>query len=164
MTAVTPVHWQTSYCSLAQSHRYIVTCSLVFSARPSPSSVLTTHLDLISFEISCWLLVIMKIFLYTWQWHHNECDGISNHQLHNYLLNCLFRCRSKKTSSSASLAFMRGIYQWPVNSLHKGPVTWKRFPFDDVIMIKRHYSNWLAIYHTSPYGSIIAAKWCHGQT
>ena len=23
---------------------------------------------------------------------------------------------------------------WPVNSPHKGPVTWKMFPFDDVIM------------------------------
>ena len=29
---------------------------------------------------------------------------------------------------------MRGINRWPVNSLHKGPVTWKMFPFDDVIM------------------------------
>ena len=35
---------------------------------------------------------------------------------------------------SASLAFVRGIHQWPVNSPHKGPVTQKKFPFDDVIM------------------------------
>ena len=26
------------------------------------------------------------------------------------------------------------IHQWPVNSLYKGPVTRKLFPFDDVIM------------------------------
>ena len=32
------------------------------------------------------------------QWHHNGCDGISNHQPHHYLLNHLFRHRSKKTS------------------------------------------------------------------
>ena len=32
------------------------------------------------------------------QWHHNECDGISNHQPHDCLLNRLFRRRSKKTS------------------------------------------------------------------
>ena len=32
------------------------------------------------------------------QWRHNEHDAISNHQPHNCLLNCLFRCRSKKTS------------------------------------------------------------------
>ena len=32
------------------------------------------------------------------QWRHNECDGVSNHQPHDCLLNCLFRCKSKKTS------------------------------------------------------------------
>ena len=40
----------------------------------------------------------------------------------------------KKHQSSASLAFVWGVHQWPVNSLHKWPVTWKMFPFDDVIM------------------------------
>ena len=32
------------------------------------------------------------------QCRHNEPDGVSNHQPHDYLLNRLFRCRSKKTS------------------------------------------------------------------
>ena len=40
----------------------------------------------------------------------------------------------RKHQSSASLAFVRGIHQWPVNSLHKGPVMRKLFPFDDIIM------------------------------
>ena len=40
----------------------------------------------------------------------------------------------RKHQSSASLAFMWGIPRWTVNSLHKWPVTWKMFPFDDVIM------------------------------
>ena len=39
-----------------------------------------------------------------------------------------------KHQSSASLAFLWGIHRWPVNSRHKGPVTRKIFPFDDVIM------------------------------
>ena len=39
-----------------------------------------------------------------------------------------------KYQSSASLAFVRGIHRGPVNSTHKGPVTRKMFPFDDVIM------------------------------
>ena len=39
-----------------------------------------------------------------------------------------------KHQSSASLAFVRGIHRGPVNSPHKGPVTRKMFPFDDVIM------------------------------
>ena len=40
-----------------------------------------------------------------------------------------------KHQSSASLAFVWGIHRGPVNSPHKWPVTWKMFPFDDVIMM-----------------------------
>ena len=40
----------------------------------------------------------------------------------------------RKYQSSASLAFVRGIHRWPVNSPHKGPVMWKMFPFDDVTL------------------------------
>ena len=43
----------------------------------------------------------------------------------------------RKYQSSASLAFVRGIQRWPVNSPHKWPVTQKMFPFDDVIMLLR---------------------------
>ena len=42
----------------------------------------------------------------------------------------------RKHQSSASLAFVRGIHRWPVNSPHKWPVTRKMFLFDDVIMGK----------------------------
>ena len=35
----------------------------------------------------------------------------------------------RKHQSSASLAFVRGIHWWLVNSPHKGPVTWEMFPF-----------------------------------
>ena len=42
-----------------------------------------------------------------------------------------------KHQSSASLAFVRGIHRWPVNSPHKWPVTRKMFPFDDVIIVLR---------------------------
>ena len=44
----------------------------------------------------------------------------------------------RKHQSSVSLVFVREIHPWPmnypVNSPHKGPVTRKMFPFDDVIM------------------------------
>ena len=40
----------------------------------------------------------------------------------------------RKLQSSASLAFVRGIHRSPVNSPHKGPVTRKMIPLDDVIM------------------------------
>ena len=67
-------------------------------------------------------------------WRRNGRDGVSNHQPHDCLLNCLFTRGSKKTSKLASLAFVWGIHRWPVNIPHKGPVTRKMFPFDDVIM------------------------------
>ena len=44
----------------------------------------------------------------------------------------------RKHQSSASLACVRGIHRWPVNSPRKRPVTRKMFPFDDVIMLKIH--------------------------
>ena len=40
-----------------------------------------------------------------------------------------------------SLAFVRGIHQWPVDSPHKGPVTQKMFPSDGVIMSWTSYSK-----------------------
>ena len=47
------------------------------------------------------------------------------------LLNRVFRRRSKIHQSSASLAFVRGIRRWLMDSPHKEPVM---FPFDDVLM------------------------------
>ena len=47
----------------------------------------------------------------------------------------------RKRQRSASLALVWGIHRRPVNSPHKGPVTRKMFPLDDVIMMdvdKRH--------------------------
>ena len=40
----------------------------------------------------------------------------------------------RKVQSSVSLALVRGIHRWLVNSPHKGLVTRKKFPFDDFIM------------------------------
>ena len=45
----------------------------------------------------------------------------------------------RKHQSSASLAFVRGMHRWPVHSPHKGPVTGKRFPFDDVIVPRSNF-------------------------
>ena len=36
-------------------------------------------------------------------------------------------------------------HRWPVNSPHKGPVTRKRFPFDDVIMDRRDIARFRSI-------------------
>ena len=61
-------------------------------------------------------------------WSHNDYDGVSNHQPHGCLLNRLFRRRSKKTSKLRVTGLCAG------NSPHKGSVTRKMVPFDDVIM------------------------------
>ena len=42
----------------------------------------------------------------------------------------------RKHQSSALLAFVRRIHRRLMNSLHKGPVMQKMFPFNDVIMTK----------------------------
>ena len=69
------------------------------------------------------------------QWRHNDHDGVSNHQPHGCLLNRLFRRRSKKISKLRFTGLCAGNSPGPVNSPHKGPVTRKMCPFDDVIML-----------------------------
>ena len=48
----------------------------------------------------------------------------------------------RKYQNSASLAFVQGIHEWPVNSPHKGPVTRKTFPFDDIMMVASGLPQW----------------------
>ena len=50
----------------------------------------------------------------------------------------------RKHQSSASLAFAWRIHRWPINYPHKGPVTRRMFPFDDVI-IKYCLHKWNAM-------------------
>ena len=58
------------------------------------------------------------------QWRYN---GVSNHQPHDCLSSVYSVADQRKHQSSASLAFVRGIHRWPVNSPHKGPVKRKCF-------------------------------------
>ena len=70
---------------------------------------------------------------------HNS-DVIMNataSQIAGVLIVCSTVCsgaNQRKHQSSVSLTFVRGNHRWPVDSLHKGPVTQKRFSFDDVII------------------------------
>ena len=73
----------------------------------------------------------------TLRWRHNDHTGVSNHQPHGCLLNRLFRRRSKKTWKLRVTGICVGNSPGPVNSPHKGPVTRKMLPFDDVIMIRK---------------------------
>ena len=73
------------------------------------------------------------------QWRNNDHDSVSNHQPRGCLLNLLFRRRSKKTSKLRVTGLCVGNSPGPVNSPHKGPVTRKMFPFDDVIMVVLYF-------------------------
>ena len=70
-------------------------------------------------------------------WHVHR-KAWMKHYINKCLLNHLFRRRSKKTSKLRVTGLCTGNSPGPVNSPHKGPVTRKMFPFDDVMM---HWSN-----------------------
>ena len=66
----------------------------------------------------------------------------------------------RQHQSSASLAFVRGVHRWPVNSPHKGPVTrkiwWRhhvlfwlchQFLFDSFTHIFQSYSEFIILTH-----------------
>ena len=75
-----------------------------------------------------------SIYSISLQWRHNERDRVSNHSLMivYWSVNSVTN-KKKKHQSSASLAFVRELtgHRWIP---HKGPVTRKIFPFDNVIM------------------------------
>ena len=78
--------------------------------------------------------LLQDYMIITLQWRHN---GAMASQITRSSIVCTTVCSDtdqRKHQSSASLAFVRGIRRWPMNSLHKVPVTRKMFPFDDVIM------------------------------
>ena len=71
--------------------------------------------------------VIYKVRYVSLQWRHDELDGVTNY--HDRFTQLFIHALIKeKHQSSASLAVVRGIHRWPVNSPHKGPVTRKMFP------------------------------------
>ena len=79
--------------------------------------------------------------IYSYFFHHNDVImSVMTSQLTGVSIGCSTVCSGvdqRKHQSSASLAFVRGIHRWTVDSPHKGqvtPVTRKMFPFDDVIM------------------------------
>ena len=70
---------------------------------------------------------------------HYVRHGVSNHRH----LNCLINRSSadqRKHRSSSTLALLRGIQRSPMNSPHKWPVTQKKLPFDNVIMLQNYHT------------------------
>ena len=69
------------------------------------------------------------------QWRHNMCEGVSVHQPHDYLLNHLFRRRSKKTSKLRLTGLCAGnspvTGEFPAQRASNA----ENVPFDGVIMV-----------------------------
>ena len=67
------------------------------------------------------------------QWCYNGCDGVSNHQPHDCLLNRLFMRRSKKTSKLRVTGLCAGnspvTGEFPAQMASNAEM----FPFDEVI-------------------------------
>ena len=82
---------------------------------------------------------MLLIIMIRWQYHYNDVimgDMASQITSLTIVYTTVYSGTDKrKHQSSASLAFMRGIHRWPVNSPHKWPATRKMFPFHDVIML-----------------------------
>ena len=72
-----------------------------------------------------------------WFWHNSDVImGTMTSQITSLVYSTVYSgADQRRQQSPASLVFVRGIHRWPVNFPHKGPVTRKMFPFDDVIMI-----------------------------
>ena len=75
------------------------------------------------------------------QWRHNARQDVSNHRLLDCLLNLCPGVDRRKHQSCASLAFVRAIHRWPMDSPHIGPVTPRK-----VSIWWRHYAK----QHTNP--------------
>ena len=79
-------------------------------------------------DVLCWSPIISL------RWCHNGHVGSQITSLTIVYSIDYSGADQRKHQSSVSLAFVWGIHRGPVNSPHKWPVTWKMFPFDDVIM------------------------------
>ena len=119
------------HVSLSKSTRFIYCGRLILDT----FSLITPHSNALYREVS-------HIRCISLQWRHNGRYGVSNHIVYSSVYS---GADQTKYQSSASLAFVRGIHWWPVNSPHKWPVTRKMFSFDDVIMSISHRHNPLSI-------------------
>ena len=105
------------------------------------SSVLNQRFNFAYHQHSVCLLCL--VLALTLRWRHNERDGVSTHQPHDCWLNRLFKAQIKESVKAPRHCPLWGEFtRWPMNSPHKGPITRKMFPFDDVIM-NDFYTGWL---------------------
>ena len=90
-------------------------------------------------------------------WYRHYCDvivGVMASQITS-LTSVYSGAEQRKHQSSASLAFVRGIHRWPVNSLHKGQWRGKCFQLMT--------SSWNKLEVSRQIGDVKTNWWCRGK-
>ena len=86
-----------------------------------------------------------ETYLWSFQWRHNDRDGVSNHQPHDCILNRLFRRRSKKTSKlrvtglCAGNSPVPGEFPAQMASNAENVSIWRRYHVHTALSIFRCY-------------------------
>ena len=128
---------QKSYNLLRRPHLHLNTLICLQIVKSWPGVVILLTVSYIWYSVVIFAAnYVCAVVNQALHWRHDGRDSVSNLQPYDCLLIRLFRRRSRKHQSSASLAFVWEIHRGPVNSPHKWPVTRKMFRFDDVIMPK----------------------------
>ena len=94
--------------------------------------------------------------------HYNIKTSVMASKINGGSIVCSIVCsrvHQRKHQNSASLALVRAIHRWLVNSPHKGPATRKMFPFDDVTMMYWRITD--IIY--APMPLVCAIRHCQWQ-
>ena len=82
------------------------------------------------------------ITFFTLRWRHNGYDSVSNHQPHDWLLNRLFRRRSKKTSKLRVFGLCAGNSPQMASNAENVSIWWRHHDF-----WRRHNSIYLHVIH-----------------
>ena len=138
--------YHVGWMSLKSGFLNFIDCPFQFNSKQKNLRVFicNSFQDLCNFhnQIAFWkILVASQWNIMSWCWWNHYSDIIMGTMasqitsLRIVHLTVYSGRDQRKHQSSASLAFVWRIHWWLVNSLHKGPVTQKMFPYDDVIMI-----------------------------
>ena len=126
-------------CNTTRIPAYLKTYTFSWTILISVFRTLVVFLHRIPFYRNYWFNQFSNIFLFLFRSDvfRRSYDFVMSVMASQITILTIYSgADQREHQSSASLAFVRGIHRWPVNSPHKGPVTRKMFPFDDIIMME----------------------------
>ena len=96
---------------------------------------------------------IMQLLLHAYNeyvFNHTHYNGVIMRAMASQVAgasNVCFTVGSGADQRKHQRTFVWGIHRSPVNSLHKGPITKKMFPFDDIIIWQPHLEKVLLLFY-----------------